>query len=69
MLLDWEIKLIIIVITVYVHEVIIYFRRFVGSFIDFPKPLIGVINGPAVGVSVTTLGLCDAVYATDRVRP
>ena len=43
------------------------FRRFVSAFIDFPKPLIGLINGPAVGVSVTVLGLFDAVYASDKV--
>lgn len=41
-------------------------RSFVGSFIDFPKPLIAAINGPAVGISVTILGLFDIVYATDR---
>ncbi|KAI1889231.1 hypothetical protein AGOR_G00177020 [Albula goreensis] len=41
-------------------------RGFVKAFIDFPKPLIGVINGPAVGVSVTLLGLFDVVYATER---
>lgn len=40
--------------------------KFVDAFIDFKKPLIGVINGPAVGVSVTLLGLYDAVYATDK---
>ncbi|XP_069112207.1 enoyl-CoA delta isomerase 2-like [Argopecten irradians] len=41
-------------------------ERFVSSFIDFPKPLIGLINGPAVGVSVTVLGLFDAVFASDK---
>lgn len=41
--------------------------RFVSAFIDFPKPLVGVVNGPAIGVSVTVLGMFDAVYATDKV--
>ncbi|KAJ8303318.1 hypothetical protein KUTeg_019714 [Tegillarca granosa] len=41
-------------------------EKFVNAFIDFPKPLIGLINGPAVGVSVTVLGLFDVVYATDK---
>ncbi|XP_012672374.2 enoyl-CoA delta isomerase 2, mitochondrial [Clupea harengus] len=41
-------------------------RQYVKAYIDFPKPLIGVINGPAVGVSVTLLGLFDVVYATQR---
>jgi len=40
-------------------------EKFVNAYIDFPKPLIGVINGPAVGVAVTLLGLFDAVYATE----
>uniref|UniRef100_A0A8C1VSP8 Enoyl-CoA delta isomerase 2 n=1 Tax=Cyprinus carpio TaxID=7962 RepID=A0A8C1VSP8_CYPCA len=45
---------------------ILFLRRYVKAYIDFPKPLIGVINGPAVGVSVTLLGLFDVVYATER---
>ncbi|XP_077209214.1 enoyl-CoA delta isomerase 2-like isoform X3 [Paroedura picta] len=41
-------------------------ENFVNHFIDFPKPLIAVVNGPAVGISVTVLGLFDVVYSTDR---
>ncbi|XP_078270021.1 enoyl-CoA delta isomerase 2 [Rhinoraja longicauda] len=41
-------------------------KRYVSCYIDFPKPLIGVINGPAIGVAVTVLGLFDVVYATDK---
>ncbi|KAG7159071.1 Enoyl-CoA delta isomerase 2-like 3 [Homarus americanus] len=41
-------------------------NRFVNAFIDFPKPLIAVVNGPAIGVSVTVMGMFDAVYASDK---
>ncbi|CAL1536535.1 unnamed protein product [Lymnaea stagnalis] len=40
-------------------------EEFVNAFIDFPKPLIALVNGPAVGIGVTPLPLCDVVYATD----
>ncbi|XP_066540041.1 enoyl-CoA delta isomerase 2, mitochondrial [Hoplias malabaricus] len=40
-------------------------KGYVKAYIDFPKPLIAVVNGPAVGVSVTVLGLFDVIYATE----
>ncbi|KAF7461790.1 Hypothetical predicted protein [Marmota monax] len=44
----------------------ILLRDFVDAFIDFPKPLVAVVNGPAVGIVVTLLGLFDVVYASDK---
>lgn len=42
-------------------------RNFVKAFIDFPKVLIAVINGPCLGIGMTTAALCDVVYASDTV--
>lgn len=41
-------------------------RRYVEAYINFPKPLIAAVNGPAIGVSVTVLGLFDTIYASDQ---
>ncbi len=32
-------------------------------FIDFPKPILIAVNGPAIGATVTSATLCDAVIA------
>jgi len=33
------------------------------AFLDFPKPLFAAVNGPAIGASVTSATLCDAIIA------
>ncbi|TGZ63166.1 hypothetical protein CRM22_007079 [Opisthorchis felineus] len=43
-------------------------NRFVNAYINFPKPLVGLVNGPAIGISVTTLGLYDYVLASDNAN-
>ncbi|PIO75932.1 enoyl-CoA hydratase/isomerase family protein [Teladorsagia circumcincta] len=41
-------------------------KEYIQAYIDHEKPLICLINGPAVGIAVTVLPLFDYVIATDR---
>lgn len=40
-------------------------RRFTSAILDFKKPLIAAVNGPAIGIACTLLGLCDVVWCSD----
>lgn len=41
-------------------------RTFVNTFIQFKKPIIVAVNGPAVGLGASILPLCDVVWANER---
>ncbi|XP_068618221.1 enoyl-CoA delta isomerase 2 [Battus philenor] len=40
-------------------------KDYVKAFIKFPKLLIAIVNGPAIGIAATTLALCDYVFASE----
>ncbi|XP_055536291.1 enoyl-CoA delta isomerase 2 [Wyeomyia smithii] len=40
--------------------------RMVKAFYSFSKMLIGVINGPAIGIAATTAILCDVLYMEEN---
>uniref|UniRef100_A0A0K0EJT7 Enoyl-CoA delta isomerase 2, mitochondrial n=1 Tax=Strongyloides stercoralis TaxID=6248 RepID=A0A0K0EJT7_STRER len=42
------------------------FAKLVDKLINHSKLLIGLVNGPAIGIACTTLGLFDLVLASDK---
>lgn len=38
----------------------------VQSFIRFPKLLVAIVNGPAIGIAATVIALCDVIYASEQ---
>ncbi|KAK5889695.1 hypothetical protein CesoFtcFv8_015676 [Champsocephalus esox] len=41
-------------------------RTFVNTFIQFRKPIIAAVNGPALGLGAAILPLCDVVWANEK---
>ncbi|KAM6918643.1 chromodomain Y-like protein [Xenentodon cancila] len=41
-------------------------RTFVNTFIQFRKPIVVAVNGPAVGLGAALLPLCDVVWANEK---
>jgi len=41
-------------------------RALFDTFLDFPKPLLIAVNGPAIGASVTSATLCDGIIASEN---
>jgi peroxisomal 3,2-trans-enoyl-CoA isomerase len=49
------------------HDLIYQKNKLVfDAFLDFPKPIIAAVQGPAIGASVTTATLCDALVMSER---
>merc|ERR1719187_1567933 len=36
------------------------------AFLDFPKPILVAVNGPAIGACVTSATLCDGIVASEK---
>lgn len=41
-------------------------KNMVDAFINYPKIIIAVVNGPAIGIGATMPVLCDIIYVSER---
>uniref|UniRef100_A0A2K6LV02 Chromo domain-containing protein n=1 Tax=Rhinopithecus bieti TaxID=61621 RepID=A0A2K6LV02_RHIBE len=47
-------------------EMVNTIKNFVNTFIQFKKPIVVSVNGPAIGLGASILPLCDLVWATEK---
>ncbi len=49
------------------HQFIVTHNQSIfDHFLDFDKPIVAAVNGPAIGAPVTSATLCDTILASDR---
>lgn len=49
------------------HQMIrVHNQGLFDAFLNFPKPILAAVNGPAIGAAVTSATLCDAILVSDQ---
>ncbi|MFT5585945.1 MAG: peroxisomal 3,2-trans-enoyl-CoA isomerase [Cognaticolwellia sp.] len=49
------------------HQMIrVHNQALFDAFLNFPKPILAAVNGPAIGAAVTSATLCDAIIASEK---